>query len=77
MHRGINIFINKEGEDMAITDKDVNSFSDFLLKNKNKINRIAENNTVRNDKGETVITKNDPSREEHEWTESCRKLDES
>jgi hypothetical protein len=69
MHKETNIFINKEGDNMADTDKNINSFSDFLLKNKDKVERIAENNTVRNDKGETVIIKKDLSRKEHEWTE--------
>ena len=68
---------NEEGEDMVIAEKEITNFADFLRKNKAKIQRIAEANTTRNNNGDAVITKDDPSRKECEWTEIYRKLDES
>lgn len=35
-----------------------------LQKHLDKIKSIAKNNTVKNDKGQTVVTKDDPYREE-------------
>lgn len=43
------------------------SFSDFLAKNKEKIRTITESNTPRNKNGVVVITRNDPWRKEKEW----------
>ncbi|SFM38372.1 hypothetical protein [Pelosinus propionicus] len=47
-------------------EKDMN-FTDFIEKNKDKIRKVAEANTVRNKKGIPVITKDDPWRNEKEW----------
>lgn len=67
----------KEGEDMVVAEQKVSTFADFLRQNRAKIQRNAEANTTRNGNGDVVITRDDPSRNEHEWTESYRKLDES
>jgi len=45
------------------------SFVKFIKKNKEKAYRLAEQNTVRNSKGEIVIAKNDPWYKEDEWDE--------
>jgi hypothetical protein len=42
----------------------MDSFNDFLEKNKDKIRKIAESNTKRNQNGVPVITKDDPWRKE-------------
>jgi hypothetical protein len=48
---------------------DINTFNEFFNLNKEKIRKIAEKDTVRNSKGEVVITKDDPWRLETEWDE--------
>lgn len=40
---------------------------DFINQNKEKIRKLSEQNTKKNSKGEVVITKNDPWRNEVEW----------
>lgn len=45
----------------------MNNFNDFLIKNKDKIRRITESNTKRNQNGIPIITKDDPWRKETEW----------
>ncbi len=37
---------------------------DFIIQNKEKIRKLSEQNTKRNSKGEVVITKSDPWRNE-------------
>jgi len=48
-------------------DIKMNNFSDFIKANKEKIYRMAEANTVKNEKNIPVITKDDPWRDETEW----------
>jgi hypothetical protein len=45
------------------------TFSDFIKTNIDKIRTITEKNIVRNSKGEVVITKDDPWRNETIWDE--------
>ena len=59
----------KEGEDMAVLEKEMTTFADFVRKNRKKIRENAESNTIRNNDGDVVISKDDPSRNEHKWTE--------
>lgn len=44
-------------------------WKDFLKKNKDKIRKISESNTVRNKEGVCVIGMDDPWRKETEWEE--------
>jgi len=66
----------EEGKEMVVAKKRIKTFSDFLHKNQSKIQRTAEANTTRNKDGDVVITKDDPSRDEHEWTEICKEVDD-
>ena len=45
----------------------MNRFINFLQKNKEKIYKIAEANTVKNKEGMAIITKDDEWRNETEW----------
>lgn len=66
---------NHGGDNMSLPQKSVEKdFAEFLSKNRDSINRIARSNTVKNDDGLTVITKDDPSREEREWDELYKEL---
>jgi hypothetical protein len=55
-------------------EKDMANFTDFLDKNKEKIRKVAESNTVRNEDGLPVITKQDPWRKESHWDEVYKSL---
>jgi hypothetical protein len=57
-------------DDMSTLVMDNISFKDFLKQNKEKIRKITEENTVRNSKGEVVITKDDSWRNETEWDDN-------
>lgn len=48
---------------MGLLEKD-------LKINLNKIRQIAKSNTIKNEKGQTVITKDDPFREEPDFNSS-------
>lgn len=45
------------------------NLKEFIKQNKNKIYTIAEQNTIRNKKGQTTISKDDPWFNENEWDE--------
>jgi hypothetical protein len=51
---------------------DNTSFVKFIKQNKEKVYRLAEQNTVRNSKGQIVISKNDPWFHENEWDEYAK-----
>ena len=59
----------KKSDVMSTLSIDNASFTKFVKQNKEKAYRLAEQNTVRNSKGEIVISKNDPWYEEDEWDE--------
>ena len=65
----------KEGEEMAVLEKEMTTFADFVRKNRKKIWENAESNTIRNNDGDVVISKDDPSRNEHKWTEIYKELE--
>jgi hypothetical protein len=46
---------------------EMDNFKEFLEKNKEKIYKITESNTKRNENGIPIITKDDPWRQEKEW----------
>ena len=48
-------------------DKEMVTYTEVIKKNKEKIQKIAEANTIRNQDGLPVISKNDPWRKETEW----------
>ncbi|MGD9679362.1 MAG: hypothetical protein AB7V16_13555 [Vulcanibacillus sp.] len=56
---------NLEDNEMAILEKKLNI-------NLDKIKQIAKANTVKNAKGQTVITKDDPFREESDFQSSIK-----
>ena len=60
---------------MSTLAVDNKSFTDYIKKNKEKVYRIAEQNTVRNSQGQVTITKNDPWYYEDEWEEHAKELD--
>lgn len=65
------------GDNMSLPQKNVEKdFADFVSKNRDLINRIAKSNTIKNNDGLTVIGKNDPSRDEHEWNDLYKELHE-
>ena len=51
-----------------------NSFTEFVKNNKEKAYRLAEQNTVRNSKGQVIITKEDPWYKEDEWDKHYKEL---
>jgi len=60
--------VNKEGDKMQTTlKKDTFSFADFIRTNKNTIRKVVNSNSTKNNDGLTVISKNDPWRNESEW----------
>jgi hypothetical protein len=68
--------MNKEGKDrgnkgekdmQAIVKKTVPSFADFVNSNKNGIRKAVGSNSTQNSDGLTVISKDDPWRDESEW----------
>ncbi|XID95002.1 hypothetical protein ACF3MZ_11015 [Paenibacillaceae bacterium WGS1546] len=52
--------MNQEEKDMSIIEKNLNAHLQ-------KIKKLAQSNTVKNEEGLTVITKDDPIREESDW----------
>ena len=62
-------------KDMTTMAMERASLKDFLDKNKEKIYSLAEQNTVRNSKGQTTISKSDPWFQEDEWDEHSRRMD--
>jgi|GEM_PF-6475971 len=61
--------MNQEEEnDMSIIEKNLSA----SLK---KIKKIAQSNTVKNNEGLTVITKDDPIREESDWSSTIKDYD--
>lgn len=50
---------------------------DFIKQNKEKVYKIAEQNTTRNSKGQVIISKDDPWFNEDEWEEHFKELDEA
>jgi hypothetical protein len=59
---------NQEGNKMSITEKNLKSHLE-------SIKRIAKANTVKNKDGLTVVTKDDPFREEPDWESSVKQYD--
>jgi hypothetical protein len=57
---------NKEDTPMSILEQNLQNHLE-------KIKRIAKTNTVKNEKGQTVLTKDDPYREEQDWESSIKK----
>ena len=60
--------MNQEDKDMSIIQQD-------LKTHLQKIKKLAQANTVKNKDGLTVITKDDPIREESEWKSSIKEYD--
>jgi hypothetical protein len=60
--------MNQEENEMSIIETDLKSHL-------NKIRKLAQSNTVKNKDGLTVITKDDPVREEPDWKSSIREYD--
>lgn len=59
---------HEERENMPLPQKNVGKdFAEFLTKNKDLITRIARSNTTKNDANVTVIPKDDPWHDGHEW----------
>lgn len=67
----------KKVNNMDALTMDNKSFTEFVKKNKEKVYRLAEQNTVRNSKGQVVITKDDPWHDENEWDEYCKELEDN
>ena len=53
------------------SDENMDNFKTFIEKNKEKIRKISENNTKRNENGLPVITRDDPWRKDTEWDPKC------
>ena len=51
------------------------SLKQFIKQNKEKVYSVAEQNTVRNSKGQTTISKDDPWFYEDEWDEHSKRMD--
>jgi hypothetical protein len=60
--------MNQEEKDMSIIEKDLSAHLQ-------KIKKLAQSNTVKNEEGLTVITKDDPIREESDWKSSIKEYD--
>lgn len=58
----------------AIIEEQKYTFEEFIAKNRQLIRTAANANTVKGKEGKTVIAKNDPWRNEHEWDEMHRAL---
>jgi len=56
----------KEDTQMSILEQNLRNHLE-------KIKHIAKSNTVKNEKGQTVLTKDDPYREEQDWESSIKK----
>jgi len=55
-------------------DNPMTTYTEIIKKNKEKIQKIAEENTKRNQDGLPVISKDDPWRKETEWDELYKEL---
>ena len=55
----------QEGKEMGLSEKQ-------LKINFNKLKQIAKSNTVKNEKGQTIITKDDPFREDPDFHTSIK-----
>ncbi|MHB8122575.1 MAG: hypothetical protein ACYDG4_10520 [Desulfuromonadaceae bacterium] len=65
----------KEGDNMpAVIEEQKCTFEEFITKNRKLVRTVAVANTAKDREGNTVIAKNDPWRNEHEWDEMHRKL---
>lgn len=53
------------------------SLKNFIKENKKKIYETARNNTQYNEKGQAVISKNDPSFNEDVWDEHFKGMDKT
>jgi hypothetical protein len=51
------------------------NLKDFIKQNKEKIYKAAEENTVRNTKGQATISKDDPWFYENEWDKHFKRMD--
>lgn len=60
---------NREEKEMSILEKN-------LLTNLKNIKQIAKANTVKNKEGLTVISKDDPIREELDWESSVKSYED-
>lgn len=60
---------NKGDDSMSTLALDNMSFKDFIAKNKEKVYRLAKENTVYNAEGKATISKDDPWFYEDEWNE--------
>jgi len=68
---------HEKRDNMPLPQKNVQKdFAEFLNSNKDLINKIARSNTTKNDAGITVIPKDDPWRDEHDWDEVYKELKE-
>lgn len=56
------------------SEKTMDNFKGFLEQNKDKIRKITDSNTKRNENGIPVISKDDPWRKEEEWDSLCKEL---
>lgn len=66
---------NKGEKDMqAVLKGTAPSFADFLNSNKDIVRKVVDSNTVKNNDGLTVISKDDPWRDELEWDHYDRKI---
>ena len=64
---------DKEGDNMQAA-LNQSSFADFIRTNKDVIKKVVSSNTVKNQDGLTVITKNDPWRNEKEWDQLGKEI---
>lgn len=56
-------------------DPQMSAYIEFIENNKDVIRKIADSNTKKNQDGLTVIEKDDPWREESEWDDFFKELD--
>lgn len=70
--------IKKEGDKMSLplnkTQK--TSFSDFVSQHREQIHKLSDANWKRNSDGKYVITKDDSWRQEHEWDDLNKELNQ-
>lgn len=65
---------NGEGKKMQTAIKMDTSLAEFIKINQEVIQEIIDSNTVKNSKGLTVVTKDDPWRNETEWDKLAKDL---
>ena len=58
---------HEERNHMPTSQKKEETFKDFVDKNKDLIYKIAKSNTAKDESGLTVVTDDDPWRNEEEW----------